>query len=329
MLQAHGQVIEHVAVEAEKPPTLTHPPAAPGEREVFPPTKVGGIPDWPWHDVNTRPVPPTPPLSQGGLDYVFVAQVNLEQLRDCAFITPGLLPTTGVLYFFVQIRKFFVQIGEEFFPDDEITSQVMHYDPTPDAPPWPATLPHAAFEDPVHRQLLAETFGIMADSFEDYSSSVPAPAADCLTLPPFAKHQLIDDAWPRRVANNVLSEERGEEVLSEDSSVNSDWLEEVQWDANWEAESKYMTDARDLGPPCTAPMMLGHCVIPKEVVDAWWKNGNEEGIEECPIGEKINAGQVCLLQLTMGGTFVAFFASEKELRERRWDAVQVAVMHGE
>ena len=46
---------------------------------------------------------------------------------------------------------------------------------------------------------------------------------------------------------------------------------------------------------------------------------------------KIEAGQVCLLQVTPhgpGGTFVVFFANEGELRERRWDAVQVAVMPG-
>ena len=295
---------------------------------MFPQTKVGGIPDWPWHDVNALPAPP-PPASQGGLDCVFVAQINLEQLRDCVFITPGLLPTTGVLYFFVQIRNFFVQIGEEFYPDEEITSHVMHYDPTPDAPPWPASHPHGAI-DPAHHQLLADTFGIMADSLEYYRSSAPAPAADALTLPPFTKHQLIDVAWLRRMANEDLSEDMFDGALSEDnSSVDSDWVEEVGWEANWEAQLKYMTDARDLGPPCTAPMMLGHCVIPKAVVDAWWKIAEGEGIEESPIGEKIDAGQVCLLQLTMGGTFVAFFASEKELRERRWDAVQVAVMHGE
>jgi hypothetical protein len=232
-----------------------------------------------------------------------------------------------VLYFFVQIRRFSVQIGEELFPDEDITSQVMHYDPAPDAPPWPAPRPwpaalHIAV-NPAHRQLLAETFGIMADSLEYYRSSAPAPALDALTLPPFAKHQLIDDAWVRGVVDEILSEERADEALSEDRSADSDWVEEIQWEADWEAESKYQTAARDMAPPCTAPMMLGHCVIPEAVVDGWCNMGNGEGIEESPFGEKINAGQLCLLQVTMGGTFVAFFASEKEIRERRWDAVQV------
>ena len=36
--------------------------------------------------------------------FEFIAQVNLEQLRDCAFISPGLLPASGVLYFFIQVR---------------------------------------------------------------------------------------------------------------------------------------------------------------------------------------------------------------------------------
>jgi hypothetical protein len=34
LAQAHGRVIEHVAAEADEPTPLTHPPAAPGEREA-------------------------------------------------------------------------------------------------------------------------------------------------------------------------------------------------------------------------------------------------------------------------------------------------------
>ena len=47
-VQARVKLAEQVAAEAAKPSPLTHPPVAPGEREVIPPTKVGGIPDWPW-----------------------------------------------------------------------------------------------------------------------------------------------------------------------------------------------------------------------------------------------------------------------------------------
>jgi len=301
---------ERAAAEAftshrEVPPPVTHPPMAPGEREVFPPTKVGGTPNSPWHDQEGRPPPPASVSKSPRFE--FVAQINLTQLRDCAFITPGLLPSSGVLYFFIES-------GNE---GDDILSQVMHYDPAPDAPPWPAPLPHGTV-DPEQRELLNATFGNMRSSFECYRSSTPAPALDALTLPPYPKHQLMSDAWERWEGGESLSENSDHDERSE-----SDWSEFDRCDI----ESKYIWDARELGPPCSAPMMLGHRVIPGDVANAWMEVSGS--IADSPAGRKIDAGQVCLLQVTPhgpDGNFLAFFASERELRERRRDAVRVVVM---
>ena len=295
---AHAELDHHRAAEAEKPPPLTHSHVAPGEREVFPPMKVGGTPDWPWHDDKAPPSPP-PSFSQGECDYEFVAQINLEQLRDCVFTPPGLLPATGALYFFIQAGY----DGEDFNPDEHILSHVTYYSPAADAPPWPAPLPHGAV-DPADRELLSDTFGNMRSAFETYRSSALAPALDALTLPPFAKHQLMSDAWQRWVYGEVLSED----------SEHDDWGEDDLWDA----ESEFIAGARELGPPCCMPMMLGHCVVPEAAVESWLEFVGDT--DDSPVGEKIGAGQVCLLQVTPHGpgvTFVAFFASEVELRDRR------------
>jgi hypothetical protein len=42
---------------------------------MFPPTKVGGSVDWPWHDKAGCPV------ADMVLDYEFLAQINLEQVN--------------------------------------------------------------------------------------------------------------------------------------------------------------------------------------------------------------------------------------------------------
>jgi hypothetical protein len=66
----------------------------------FPPTKVGGAVDCPWHDETGRPETPAE-LKLGGFE--FIAQINLEQVtRGCAFAPPGVLPAAGMLYFFVR-----------------------------------------------------------------------------------------------------------------------------------------------------------------------------------------------------------------------------------
>jgi hypothetical protein len=66
-----------------------------GDTMCVPHTRIGGYPDWPFHDEASCPKPPPKtPL-------VFVAQVNLSHAAGLPNGT-GLLPEDGMLYFFAQ-----------------------------------------------------------------------------------------------------------------------------------------------------------------------------------------------------------------------------------
>jgi hypothetical protein len=97
----------------------------PGDCEVFPPTKVGGVPDWPWHDEEGLSAKTFPPSNL----WEFVAQVNLSQVHaSCSLIPEGLLPESGVLYFFLD---------RDFDRDDEdmLADGLVRYYSLVDRPP--------------------------------------------------------------------------------------------------------------------------------------------------------------------------------------------------
>jgi len=64
---------------------------------AVPSTRVGGRPQWPFHDTERCPAPPDK------AQYGFVAQVNLALAKGCALANAaGLPPRDGMLYFFLQ-----------------------------------------------------------------------------------------------------------------------------------------------------------------------------------------------------------------------------------
>jgi hypothetical protein len=312
--EARMQMENNDAVEAARPPPLTHPPSAPGAHGVFPPTKVGGSIDWPWHDAAFS-------VPQGSLygDFEFVAQINLAQVTGgCTLLPPGLLPAGGVLYFFVAQRYDEVEDPED---PEEIewnrSCSVVHYNPGDDAPPWPAALPFGALDPEWVRS--CDIFGPMRTSMETYCNAAPAAAADILTMPPYPIHEIMSDQWRSWEDAND-----GALLGVSHPDWNDDWNEENQY----EAESMYINSVREMAAvPCHAPMLLGHCNISEYGLDHWMDMYGDLG--ESPLGDKYNEGKVCLLQLMPHGPegcFVAFFATEAEIRERQWDAVEVIVI---
>ena len=135
-------------------------------------------------------------------------------------LLPGILPTSGVLYFFIP-SGYDIRYNSECYYHTQC--QVMHYDPAPDAPPWPAPapLPHGAV-DPVHRELFNATFGSMRSSFESYRSSAPAPALHALTLPPYPRHELMSKAWTDEDARAWMPES-SDDANSEDDRSSVDY----------------------------------------------------------------------------------------------------------
>jgi len=296
------------AVEAARPPPLTHPPSAPGAHGVFPPTKVGGAIDWPWHDAMFTSE------SLKYEDFEFVAQINLAQVTGrCTLLPTGLLPAAGILYFFVTQRYDELEDPEEpEVLDWNRSCSVLHYNPGDDAPPWPAPLPLGALNPESVRS--CDIFGPMRTSMETYRNAAPAAAGDILTVPPYPIHELMSEQW--------RSWDGGNDGALLDS--HPDW--NVQ--NRYEAEITYINSVCEMAAvPCHTPMLLGHCNVPEAGLDQWSEMYGDLG--ESPLGDKYDEGKVCLLQLMPHGPegcFVAFFATEAEIRERRWDAVEVMVI---
>jgi hypothetical protein len=321
------QIEVNDAVEAARPPPLTHPPSAPGADGVFPPTKVGGAIDWPWHDAAFSG--PQESLKHGGFE--FVAQINLAQVTGrCTLLPQGLLPAAGVLYFFVTQRYDEVEDPED--PEEfdwNRRCSVLHYNPGDDAPPWPAPLPLGALDPESVRS--CDIFGPMRTSMETYRNAAPAAAGDILTMPSYPIHELMSEQWrsweEAYDAAQLFWQEANDysALLDSHPDWNDDWNEENRN----EAERTYIDSVREMAAvPCHAPMLLGHCNVP----EAGLKPNYQEmygDLGSSPLGEKYDEGKVCLLQLMPHGPegcFVAFFATEVEIRERRWDAVEVMVI---
>lgn len=344
-VQARVELAESEAKDALREPHLTHPASSPGERGVFPPTKVGGSIDWPWHDekrcnMDGNPVmqPNCQEFFSGSLE--FLAQINLEQVTSgCAFLPPGLLPTAGILYFFISagfeedLNPGIVPEGEDpLNPVWRRKCYVWHYQPDDDSPSWPKPLPHGALH-PVarHRYPYTHIFGAMRTSMETYRSSAPAAAADVLTAPSFPRHDMMSAKWrrvlyPSDVAHlygniaNLYDEEEQEE---DDEMRSSDYVE---------AECTYVNRVRAMAAvPCHVPMMLGHFSIPEHAFWGLWGDAYVAP-DESPLRDMYDQDKICLLQVMPQGPeecVVAFFATKAELLRRDWGAVEVIVIPGQ
>jgi hypothetical protein len=138
-------------------------------KAILPPTKIGGYPDWPFHDREGCPTPPDKTQLR------FVAQVNLAHIKGCALANAtGLLPRNGMLYFFLQ---------PDYIGTDDAT---IGYNSSQMLKSVRCSVIHilastaAALTAAVSAHSLEQTFGIPQPV--TYSST--KPAYDSLTPPP-------------------------------------------------------------------------------------------------------------------------------------------------
>ena len=293
-----------------KGPTPMCRDPAPGDCEVFPPTKVGGLPDWPWHDeegLNAKTFPPSNV-------WEFVAQVNLSQVHaSCSLIPEGLLPTSGVLYFFLD-RDF--DRGDE----DEAVCLVRYYSILPHEgirPHWPGAPVDSASKAAYDRTVLKrfQNHGHTRVNPVTYYSTALAPARDALTMRPWIEgSELLPPEWSDWQETDFSPEHPMAERFDENDDV--------------EAEYEYVNNIGKLFPcpPADTPMMLGYPVVSEEAVDAW---SEIHGFHfDSPVGDLSDKDSVLLLQIAPhgpSGSWAAFTMTEENLRERKWDSVAVQI----
>jgi hypothetical protein len=206
---------------------------------------------------------------------------------------------------------------------------VIHYEPGPESPPWPtpASLYHpAAAADPTRVQNFNDAFGCMRSSaFESFRSCAPA-RSDALTLPPYPIHRTMNLMWLIKFRNSM--DGYGTDNRSEIDSEYGDAHDDSHY-----IETGYMTKVREtLSPSCNAPMMLGHCVLPEHIMEEWkerYDNFYDHDLKDSLLIQMYDEGMICLLQVMPHGPekcLLAFFATEEELRERRWNKVKVLIV---
>jgi len=281
---------------------------APGDCEVFPPTKVGGLPDWPWHDEEGLNVKTFPPSNL----WEFVAQVNLSQVHaSCSLIPEGLLPESGVLYFFLD---------RDFDRDDDegLADGLVRYYSLVDRPPWPGAPVDSASKATYDRTVLKrfQNHGHTRVNPVTYYSTALAPARDALTMRPWIDgSELLPPEWTDWQETDFSPEHPMAELFrSENDDV--------------EAEYEYVNNIRDLFPcpPADTPMMLGYPVVSEEAIDYW---SEIHGVHfDSPVGDLSDKNSVLLLQIAPhgpSGSWAAFTMTEANLRERKWDSVAVQI----
>jgi len=289
------------------PSPVCRDPAS-GDCEVFPPTKVGGLPDWPWHDEEGLNVKTFPPSNL----WEFVAQVNLSQVHaSCSLIPEGLLPESGVLYFFLD---------RDFDRDDDegLADGLVRYYSLVDRPPWPGAPVDSASKAAYDRTVLKrfQNHGHTRVNPVTYYSTALAPARDALTMRPWIDgSELLPPEWTDWQETDFSPEHPMAELFrSENDDV--------------EAEYEYVNNIRDLFPcpPADTPMMLGYPVVSEEAIDYW---SEIHGVHfDSPVGDLSDKNSVLLLQIAPhgpSGSWAAFTMTEANLRERKWDSVAVQI----
>ena len=247
----------------------------------------------------------------GSVTWEFVAQVNLSQVHaSCSLIPEGLLPTSGVLYFFLD---------RDFDRDDDegLADGLVRYYSLVDRPPWPGAPVDSASKAAYDRTVLKrfQKDGHTRVNPVTYYSTALAPARDALTMRPFIDgSELMPPEFTEWMDAEFSPEHPMAELFTEDDEV--------------EAEDEYVNNIRKLFPcpPADTPMMLGYPVVSEEAVDTWSEMFG--WLPDSPVGDLSNKDSVLLLQIAPhgpSGSWAAFTMTEENLRERKWDTVAVKI----
>ena len=286
-----------------KGPQLACRDPNPDEGAVFPPTQVGGVPDWPWHDeegvCGERKAFPEVD------DWEFVAQVNLRQVHASSSLIPeGLLPERGILYFFLD-RDF------DTIYEDQMCL-VRFYPDSLDSPPWPgANLDRSA--EAAHQRTTLRRFQNMKHTRFNpvtYRSAAVAPARDVLTMRPFIEgDELMPPEWAEWAELDFPQDHPLSELYDDDD--------------DFQAECEYPGNIRDAFPcpPVDVPVMLGYPIISEEAIDFWTQDVH---FPDTPVGDMSDKELLLLLQIAPHGpqgSWIAFLATEETLRNREWTLI--------
>lgn len=287
-----------------KGPQLACRDPNPDERAVFPPTQVGGVPDWPWHDKEgiCGEHKGFPEVDA----WEFVAQVNLRQVHASSSLLPeGLLPDRGILYFFLD--RDFDETAEE-----DASCIVMFYPDTSDGPTWPGANPDGSAEAAHQRTNLRKFQKMGQTRFNPvmYRSAAVAPARDVLTMRPHIEGiELMPPEWAEWAELGFPDDHPLSELFDESDDI--------------EAECEYVQNIRDAFPcpPVDVPVMLGYPIVSEEAYDFWTDPEYDGELLGTPMADVSEEGRFLLLQIAPHGphgSWIAFLATEKALRNREW-----------
>ena len=286
-----------------KGPQLACRDPNPDERAVFPPTQVGGVPDWPWHDEEgiCGEHKAFPSIDS----WEFVAQVNLRQVHASSSLLPeGLLPERGILYFFLD-RNF------DEMDEDDASCIVRFFPDTSDSQTWPgANLDGSA--EAAHQRTKLRSFQKMGHTRFNpvtYRSAAVAPARDVLTMRPHIEgDELMPPEWAEWAELDFPHDHPLSEIFEET--------------ADFQAEYEYAQNIRDAFPcpPVDVPVMLGYPIVSEEAFEFW----TVDNIGETPVADVSQKDSLLLLQIAPHGphgSWIAFLATEKTLRNREWTLI--------
>ena len=286
-----------------KGPQLACRDPNPDERAVFPPTQVGGVPDWPWHDeegiCGEHKAFPSIKF------WEFVAQVNLRQVHASSSLIPeGFLPERGILYFFLD---------RNFDEENEVDSSclVRFYPDTSDGPTWPGANPDGSALNQRTNLRRFQKMGQARFNPVMYRSAAVAPARDVLTMRPFIEgNELMPPEWAEWMNLDFPDDHPLSELFDGDS-------------ADMDAEYEYVQNIRDAFPcpPVDVPVMLGYPIVSEEACDFWTE---DEYIGETPMAHVSQKDSLLLLQIAPHGphgSWIAFLATEETLRNREWTRI--------
>lgn len=288
-----------------KGPQLACRDPNPDERAVFPPTQVGGVPDWPWH--NEEGVCGERKGFPEVDAWEFVAQVNFRQVHASSSLIPeGLLPERGILYFFLD-RDF------DTMDEDGQECLVRFYPDLSDSPPWPGANPDGSAEA-AHQRTNLRSFQKMGHTRFNpvmYRSAAIAPARDVLTMRPHIDgFELLPPEWAEWQELDFPQDHPLSELFDDECD-----------DMN--AEFEYAQSIRDAFPcpPVDVPVMLGYPIVSEEAFEFWTEF---EPVGETTVGLVSQKDSLLLLQIAPHGphgSWIAFLATEETLRNREWTRI--------